>query len=659
MAQRVALGLILLISFALRFSGLDWGIRSLDDFQLNDAPVAVDSAGFHADADALYVAAKSLSTSTYPLHTYASQEYQFTSYGTLFLYLNRAAAEVGSWFGNYEAFGPSVGDINASRLSGRWVSALASVAAVWVSWLVGMSLMGPVGAVACALICAVLPMSIQAAHLATVDGLLSLWFAAALLPVIRIARDPRLKDYLLAGLFIGLAVATKINGLFLLLPLGLAHLQSRKVTLTPAAVASAAADWRVYASVGIAAVVWLGLTPAAILEPGAYFFPDFVGPYHLNFSLEKASEGPANHRGWLHMDGVSTYLYHPFRVFPLGVGWVVQVAVLAGIIVSLRKRHPEFVLLAISVIVYYVLIARLPDKPIRFFVPLCTFFACLAVFPALKLFEARRFRVVGLACLTVLVIEPGIRSAALSSVYRQTDSRVLAAQWVQDNVPFAGKLMMERGHNSLLPLIDRNQVSTLVADVEQEFANALRPHLARAGHYSAIVEAEFLSQVDYLIISDERISARQTRLAAADYYDRLFAGELGFELDTSFPMRSSLFGISLEGESPDLNWTRYDHPSTFMFRRTGEPRLYANHPELSIYQLRTWQDLRDVVKRSQKEKDIAMFKRCLTGLYKERVGEQEIANLFLTFLRTPQSILSGSGKIRAIREGSAWRLNLD
>ena len=151
----------------------------------------------------------------------------------------------------------------------------------------------------------------------------------------------------------------------------------------------------------------------------------------------------------------------------------------------------------------------------------------------------------------------------------------------------------------------------------------------------------------------------QTRLAAADYYDRLFAGELGFELDTSFPMRSSLFGFSLEGESPDLNWTRYDHPSTFMFRRTGEPRLYVNHPELSIYQLCAWQDLRDIVKRSQKETDFVMFKRCLTGPYKERVGEQEIANLFLTFLRAPQSILSDSGQMRAIREGSAWRLNLD
>ena len=657
--QRAVLGCVLVICVVLRFTGLDWGIRTLDGFALDGRPVPASEAGFHADADALYMAAQSLSDSLYPLHNYGGADYFFTSYGTVFLYLNRVSAEVGSWFGDFEAFGPNVEDINASRLSGRWVSALASAITVWLIWLLGKSVMGPVGGLLGAGLAAVMPMSVQASHLETVDGLLGLWFTAALLPILRIASRPTMRDFVVAGLLIGLAVATKINGLFLLLPLGLAHLQGQQERLSPAVVLRAMMDRRLLGAIGIAAMVWVVLTPAAILRPTEYFSPVFAGPYHLLFSLRAASQGAVSHRGWLHMDGVSTYFYHIFRVFPLGLGWSVQVAVIAGLICLFRKRQPELVVVAVSLVVYYLLIARLPDKPIRFFVPLCAFFCCLAAFPLTELFRSRKLMPVGLALVALLVVEPAFRSMALASVYSQPDSRVLAGKWARDNIPYAGKLMMERGHNSLQPVVAQNRVSTLMADMDQEFTNALRPHLAKAGHYSAILESEFLSQADYLIISDDRLSAKRTRLAAADYYDKLFAGELGFELVEVFSMAPSLLGISPEGEFPDLNWTRYDHPSTFMFRRTGEPKLYANHPELSIYQLRTWQDLRDVVKRSQKEKDIAMFKRCLTGSYKERVGEREIADLFLTFLRNPQSILSDSGQMRAIREGSAWHLNLD
>lgn len=655
--QYVALVAILLVGTVLRFSGLDWGARSLDGFILDGEELPITRAGFSADAEMLYVAAESLSRGYFPVVTYASVEYHFTSYGTLFLYLYRIFAEIGSWFGDYDAFGVVADDVNPSRIAGRVVSALSGVLLIWVTWLVGRRVLGDPGALGAALLAAVLPMSVQAAHLATVDGLLGLWYGAVIWGSLRVLDTGELGDYLVTGVLIGLAVATKINGLFLLLPLGLAHLLRESRLLSLDGIRSAVLSKSVYAGVGVSLLTWLILTPAAVFESSDYFTPDFAGPYHVLFSLRKASESVSAHRGWLHLEGASTYFYHLTDVFPLGLGWVVQVACLAGLVIAFAKRAPAVLLIAISFLVYYLLVARLPDKPIRFFVPMATAFACLVVYPAA--FLTRRHKPAALVlALGVLAAEPALRSTALATVYHAPDSRIEAARWIQVNLEVGDALMIERGHNGLAPLVSRRQVRLLAVDLEHELANA-RDRTLADGHYTAVLESDFLSQVDYFVLSEERMALRRVRPSAVDFYTRLFNGELGFRLRATFSMRPELFGIAWEDESTDLNWSRYDHPTTYVFEReTHEPSLYASRPELAIYRLQSATDTQDLLLRSQKYKSFTFFKRCLSARYKEGMGERKLFALFKSFLRDPTS-LTGSGQMTVIQEGASWRIKLD
>ncbi len=657
--QRAVLGAILLISIFLRFGDLDWGIRSLETFRLDGEAVAVNHAGFNPDADALYDAGKSLNTRYWPVLEIAGRPYQFNSYGTLYLYLNRVLAKVGGVVLGFEPFGESARDGNLTRISGRWVSALAGVALVWVTWLVGLRVFGQAGALGSSLLAAVLPMSVQAAHLATVDGLLGLWFAAAIWSSLCVLAEGRLRDFVLCGLFIGLATATKINGLFLLLPLGLAHLLRQPDALSFAAFRKALTSRALYVSVAIGTLTWIVLTPAAVFEYAEFFAPRIGGPYHIQHSLLKASESAATHRGWLYLDGVSTYLYHPFHVFPLGFGWVVQIAALVGLVFACFRRSPALVILAVSFAVYYLLIARLPDKPIRFFVPMSTLIAILAPYPIVELLKKQRIYIMGVA-LVCLVVEPAIRSSALASVYGRPDNRVAAAKWIQTNIAFAGKLMLERGHNSLEPLVNHKQVSLLMADLEHELGNSRGDMLALRGHYSAALEAEFLSQVDYFAISDERIALRRVRPAAKDFYERLFAGELGFELRETFSSRPEFLGIPLENDWTDLNWSRYDHPTTYVFQRaTQDPSLYTEHPDLAIYRLRSPEDTNKVIRLALKEKSYTIFKRCLSGKYKEKVGEEALVDQFMAFLKDPSTLIGASGQMTLIRDGKAWRIKVE
>lgn len=653
-SRRVVLGLILLVATVLRFSGLDWGIRSLETFRLDGQVVSVNEAGFGADADALYRAAESLSDRYYPTAEYAGQTYLFNSYGNLFPYLNWIFAGVGGVVAGFEPFGETARDENLTRMSGRWVSAVAGVLTVWVTWLIGMRLLGPVAAAGTGMVAAVLPMAVQAGHLATVDGLLGLWFGCVLWASVRVYADGGRRLYLLAGLFIGLATATKINGLFLLLPLGLAHLL-RHTARADGSLLTAVRDRTVYLAGAAAVGVWVVLTPAAVFDFGQYFSPDFAGPYHVQFSLRKAAETASEHRGWLHLADASTYGYHPVHVFPLGMGWVVQAALVAGLVVSAIRKRPDVGIVAISFVVYYLLVARLPDKPIRFFVPLVPYISVLTCF-AVTALAGRRSRV-AIGVLAVLLIEPALRTGALLAAYHQPDARVAAAQWIQTQIDVGGKLMLERGHNSLAPLISRRHVSLLLADLEHELGNARNARLASEGHYSAILEAEFLSQVDYFAMSEERLALKKVRPSAVDFYDRLFRGELGFALRETFTGRPSFLGMRFEGPLTDLNWSRYDHPTTYVFERvTEEPPLYSLHPDLAVYRLRTHKDTETVILRAQVEKDFALFKRCLPATFKEQEGEKGLAKRFLAFLRDPMTLTGPDGRLTALKEGQVWRI---
>lgn len=649
---------MLLIAIVLRVIGLDWGVRSLEGFELDGKPVSINHAGFNADADALHHAAASLDDRYYAQAEYAGQVYLFNSYGTLFLYLYRIAGTVGSLFADFEPFNDTAHDANLTRLCGRWVSVLAGIALIWVTWLIGHRLMGPYGALLSGLLAAVLPMSIQAAHLATVDGLLALWYGVALWACIRVFDDGDTRAYVIAGVVIGLATATKINGLFLFLPLGLAHWFRHPRPLTPDGFRFAVTSGDVYSAVGAGLLTWLVLTPAAILEWEAYFKPAFAGPYHVSFSLRKASEAASAHRGWLHLEGASTYFHHPFHIFPLGFGWTVQIALFAGIVAVGIRRTPELLLVAISFCVYYLLIARLPDKPIRFFFPMATLVSILASY-AIFLVASKRSLMVGVLAGVCVALEPSARSIALANVYTRDDSRIAAARWIQDNIPRGGKLMLERGHNGLSGLISRGHVALLLADLEHELGNSRGKDLAESGHFSAIIEAEFLAQVDYFVMSEERLAVQKVRPAARDFYRRLFGGELGFELEKTFSMRPTFLGIDWEDVDTDLNWTRYDHPTTHVFRRvTDTPSLYVSHPELRVYQLRQAEDTQHVLREAQRRKNFALFKRCLPAAWKEEVGEREIAERFYQFLRDPSTLSGSGGSITLVREGPVWRIKV-
>lgn len=83
---------------------------------------------------------------------------------------------------------------------------------------------GNLAAILSALAFAVIPLHVKNSHLATIDVPMVFWLTWSMYFAARILRSSNWKNYLLAGVFAGLAASTKYNGIIILLVVALAHL---------------------------------------------------------------------------------------------------------------------------------------------------------------------------------------------------------------------------------------------------------------------------------------------------------------------------------------------------------------------------------------------------------------------------------------------------
>jgi hypothetical protein len=87
--------------------------------------------------------------------------------------------------------------------------------------------------------------------------------------------------------------------------------------------------------------------------------------------------------------------------------------------------------------------------------------------------------------------------------------------------------------------------------------------------------ASRLSQVDWILMDDTFVQFYQ-HLSDSEYgvvkhyYEDLFAGRLGFQLDKTFKVYPALFGRELNDDGAELTFRLFDHPRVFVFKRVSD-----------------------------------------------------------------------------------------
>jgi hypothetical protein len=349
---------VLLLALALRAWGLTWGL-----------PSALHYFSYHPDESVV------LETSSVTMNALAGRLLpHFYNYGSLQLYLVCFANTLAALCGlvdtvpkNFAAWYPEWAKM---YLVGRILTVGMGVGTVWAVCATGECFWGRRAGLLAALTLALMPLHAQHSHFLTVDVPATFWGTLSLLWAARLqSGTPKpLRAALLAGLFAGLAAATKYNMALALLPVVAAAWMG-----TPAAPPAPKSGGAGGERVGISysrkiggggailafALAFLAACPGALLEHAKFMADLRAEAVHVQNANDPTFRDTGN-----------GFVYHVTRNLDAGLGLPLLLLALASIGYALYRRGRGDALLAAFALPYYVLISLAAVRYARYTIPL-------------------------------------------------------------------------------------------------------------------------------------------------------------------------------------------------------------------------------------------------------------------------------------------------
>ncbi len=320
LTSRVLLIAILALALALRFYGLAWDAgfsytphpdeRAILDRVLGVSPPELGELGLLLDAEQ------------------SPWNPRWFNYGSFPLYVLKAVQTVAA---------PFLDDPNDIRVLGRAVSGLADIATILAVYgIAALAFDRRTGLLAAALT-ALAVIHIQLSHFFAVDTLQAMLAIAALYFMVRVAREGRLRDSLLAGALVGLGLATKASQLPIVAPFVIAHLMFafslNGLNSNPANIRFErrleTAFWGVLGGGALAVIALLLAQPYTLLDWGTFFS-------HVSEQSEMI-RGIRDYPYTRQYADTTPYWYHIRQLAVWGYGLPLGIVAWAGLLyVSLR-----------------------------------------------------------------------------------------------------------------------------------------------------------------------------------------------------------------------------------------------------------------------------------------------------------------------------------
>jgi 4-amino-4-deoxy-L-arabinose transferase-like glycosyltransferase len=320
-------------------------------------------------------------------------------------------------------------------LLARVVVALLGTASVWLLYLLGARLFNRAAGLLASAVMAVAFLPVFYGHLALNDVPTLVGLTLSLLGTAGVLRRGRMIDYLLAGVGLGLAAATKYTAGVMLLP------------LLGAAVAQYRDGAREHGrDVAIGMCVALLAALAAYLIANPYSLLDF---HAFRAELELQSHyTEQSQSSWIGGPRQGSFVYYLWS-FTWGLGWIPALAALGGAVTIWRRdRRVGWVLVPVAVL--YLLFLSLQGRYFgRWLLPIFPVACLLAASFALELvsWATRRVPRLGTAFVVLAVIALVVQGAVYSIhsglVLSRPDTRNLTRTWAVEHIPAGAKIVLE------------------------------------------------------------------------------------------------------------------------------------------------------------------------------------------------------------------------
>ncbi len=579
---------VLALALALRLYGIGWDQWHLlhpdERFQLI---VAVDRIHTPQDFSELLDPAHS---SWNPRSAGADGRPQAFAYGALPLYV----LEVTSWLIDRarSALGLTpLGSLDPYRtlvFRGRMFSALVDLIGILGAMAIARRAFGTGAALITGALLAMSVIAIQQAHFFVVDPWASALSTITLWAAFQLARTGTRGWGIVTGVAYAAALACKASMWPLVVPITVALVWSSARKLpTPWGMR---ALWRAtltgapWGTVAVAAFIAFAVfEPYTVLDPRSTL-QDILREWQI-------ARGDLDVPYTRQYVGTVPIVYHIVQLWRWGLGPVFAtlafLSVLAEVIclsraIRARCTVQRFVtangsdasavrVLTVAWIVAYVLTAWTAEtKYLRYSLPLVAPLAILVsgrVTEQLRRTQGSRRRTAIALLIGILLGGTALWALTFSTIYAQPHTRVRASEWIYAHIPSGATLGVEHWDDRL-PLTLPGQHP----DQRYRFVT-LTWYDDRSPEDTFRYLVESLAQVDYLVLSSDRLAGSIPRLpwrypVTSEYYRLLASGELGFELVYEGKAESRLGPLGLDDYAADESFTVYDHPHVRIYRKT-------------------------------------------------------------------------------------------
>ena len=532
-------------------------------------------------------------------------------------------------------------DISAldMRYVGRPLSALADVGSVFLLFLVGRRMYGQGVGLLAAGLAALAVIHVQNSHFYRPETFSVLLTLASFWAMLRMVERRRLRDSALLGLFVGMALAPKVNILPLLLPLGLAYfytlldsVDGRWARITPRS------NLPMYGQAALAAVIAVVIliisAPYALLDYNAFF--DGIGS-----QVDMAREAGTLPFTIQYID-TPAFIYQIEQValwgLGLPLGLIAWLAVpFTAILALTQRRHLRADLLVLAwVVPTFIFLESFEVHFQRYMIPLIPFLILMGArmllwtvdfarrvsyvrsrptvvrdtsfsFPMMGWLRAQSTRMAWLL-LGVVVVSTAFYALAFQNVYAKGHPAVEASEWIKENVTYGTSIVSDNHWDEFVPDLYAYDVWQFPVYNQPDNREKMDELAKRLSHSEYLV---FYSNRPYSSVA----RAPDRYPLSYSYYKKLFEGELGYQLERRFTSHPRLLGISFQDNpfkraglpSPeplapeqsslltfdlgyaDDNVVGYDHPQVLLFHNRlklpeGEIRLQLSRTRTDRFQ---------------------------------------------------------------------------
>jgi YYY domain-containing protein len=507
-------------------------------------------------------------------------------YGSLPIYILHIQRSIVFWINSHW----QIRDMNAATIGGaRVLSGLVDTGTIIFIFFTAFLLFGSGVALLAAFLLGFTVLHIHASHFYTVDTFVTFFIAGCVYFSARIYKYGNIKDYILSGVFLGAALASKTAALpviFVILTAHLLYFFSIKGN-TKKAKEEKVQSWLNFGTaITVTLIAFFIFMPHAILS-----FQQFMRDQNYQKSILVTGEGdvPYN-RQYLK---TTPYLYYikNLVLYTMGIPYgTVAFFAFAFYLILFFKKLKDGKLIDAGILLilsfafpYFLIVGASFAKFNRYMLPFTPFLAILTAKFIYDFYNLSN-RKIALALKYLVVLSVIFYGFAFMNVYFNSHTWIQASRWIYKNIPEINNSKTPPQRTTILNEMWGDDLPVYADGKHIGIYNNLKWNLQEPDSPRKIDElSNALSQSDYVMMADKRAYGTYQRIPERYpinyFYYKTMLNEpekLGFKKVYECAVYPSFLGITIKDDNADESFQLYDHPHVYIFKN----ELYLSSQQL-------------------------------------------------------------------------------